>query len=568
MITVDRLLDRHFPNLPLRPLATPMLKKLLCESAFQQFERQHPDLKGISFVEGVLDYFDFGYRVDPRQQERIPTSGRLVIIANHPIGSLDGLALLKMVSDLRGDVKVVANAVLSELAPLEPLLCPVNVFGRTGRKQYQAIQQHLKQEGAVILFPSGEVSRLRPQGVRDTRWHSGFLRLAREAKAPILPIRIAARCSSAFYLTSMVYKPLATLLLVQEMFGQRNKHATMHVGELVPVSSFAETDEPMEKQIQRFKRHLYRLGSKRRPLLTTQSAIAAPQSRKALQQTLAQCEDLGITPDGMRIYLYDYRDDCCVIKEIGRLREVAFRAVGEGTGHRRDLDRFDRHYRHIVLWDPSQLEIVGSYRFGDARQIQAQRGIEGLYSASLFDYGDGMQPYLEQGLELGRSFVQPAYWGKRALDYLWFGIGAVLARNPQYRYLFGPVSLSADFPPQARALIVAFYQAHFGRDPNEALARHRLPYRFDQELEGDNPFAGLDYKTEFTELKATLSGMGISVPTLYKQYSELCEPGGVGFVDFGTDPEFNDCIDGLVLIDVQRLKPHRKARYLQARRPH
>ncbi|ROQ22385.1 GNAT family N-acyltransferase [Gallaecimonas pentaromativorans] len=562
MFTVENVLERHFPQLPYKKALTPVLRQLLKEKEFHQFKEQHRHAKGLDFVEEVLNYFDFSYQVADREKERIPANGRVVIIANHPIGSLDGLALLKLVSEVRRDVKVVANALLSEVEPLQSLLCPVNnMVGSTQKSQLLAIQECLNQNQAVIIFPSGEVSRLRPQGVRDTRWQSGFLRLARQSKAPILPIRLEARNSALFYSTSMLYKPLATSLLVQEMFKQRHKKLQVHIGELIPHSQLDSIQAlPKRTQIKLFKKHLYRVGTQKRLPFKTETAIAPREDRQVLLQVLSHCQLLGQTPDGMQIHLYHYQPDCPLMREIGRLREIAFRAVGEGTGKRRDIDPFDVNYLHLVLWDPKRLEIAGAYRLADAKRL----GREGLYSQTLFNYGPDMDPILEQGLELGRSFVQPAYWGKRALDYLWLGIGAFLAKNPHYRYLFGPVSLSANFPPAARDLMVYFYRHYFGKD--NLSTRHHTPYQLDsQTLEAlTATFKGDDYKHDFVQLKDKLASMGASVPTLYKQYADVCEPGGVKFLDFGVDPDFGDCVDGLVLVDVSQLKDNKRARYIDS----
>ncbi len=178
--------------------------------------------------------------------------------------------------------------------------------------------------------------------------------------------------------------------------------------------------------------------------------MAHPESPLEVRRALQAAEVLGRTNDGKQILLLDARPDDPALREIGRLRELAFRRVGEGTGARRDLDRYDAWYRHVVLWDEQALAIVGAYRLGEAGTILRERGLDGLYSASLFDYAPEAQAFLPEAVELGRSFVQPAYWGSRSLDYLWQGIGAYLRKRPEVRYLFGPVSLSASLPPEAR----------------------------------------------------------------------------------------------------------------------
>ncbi|WP_445768029.1 GNAT family N-acyltransferase [Rheinheimera sp.] len=567
MISVDQVLSQNLPGLTNRPwLYKPVkgaLRRLLHEQDFINFAGRYPHLQGLEFVEQVLDHFNFRYSVRDNEVERIPTSGRVVIIANHPIGSLDGLALLKLISDIRPDVKVVANQLLMALKPLHNLLLPVNnMHGGTERRALDNIQQHLAAEGALILFPSGEVSRLRPDGIRDGKWHNGFLRFASNAKAPILPIFIDGRNSALFYGASMLYKPLATMLLVQEMFNQQRKKLEMRIGEQIPYDAFANLALETQAKVKLFKKHLYRLAKDKPALFITQSAIAHPEDRISLKKAVEQCELLGETADGKQIYLYQHQQSSPILREIGRLREFAFRAVGEGSGLRRDIDRFDSHYEQLILWDKDDLEIVGAYRFANTRNILAAHGESGLYTATLFQFDSSMATYLNAGLELGRSFVQPRYWGKRSLEYLWYGIGAYLKRNPDIRYLFGGVSLSGSYPQAARDLMVYFYSLYFSDTCSSAVSKQ--PYQLPQVIltELQQHFSGTNYLKDFTQLKHLLANMGLSIPTLYKQYSELCEPGGVKFLAFGTDPDFANCVDGLVLVDLTKLKAAKRARYL------
>ncbi|MEX0614396.1 MAG: GNAT family N-acetyltransferase, partial [Methylophaga sp.] len=262
-----------------------------------------------------------------------------------------------------------------------------------------------------------------------------------------------------------------------------------------------------------------------------------------------------------KIYLFDYRSDSAVMQEIGRLREMTFRQVGEGTGKRRDLDQYDRDYRHLILWDEQELEIAGAYRIGEVARIQ-QSGRQ-VYSAELFDYQPAMQPYFAKGIELGRSFVSPKYWGKRSLDYLWYGIGAYLKQYPEVRYLFGPVSLSNSYPAYGQALIVEYYRRYY--QDKEKLALARTPHQTDAEtLQRINTIFTGDAGADFTLLREQLAHMQVTVPTLYKQYADICEPGGVRFIDFNIDANFGYCIDGLVMIDLQQLKANKRKRYLGA----
>lgn len=566
MFTVEDVLNQHYPQVAKHPLLSKslqfVLRHLLHEREIMEFGETYPHYHDIDFVEQVLEYFNVSYSIRDIERERIPSEGPVVIIANHPIGSLDALALIKLVSEIRHDLKVVANQMLMAIKPLNDMLLPVNnMQGGTPKQHLANIQKHLHAEGAVLIFPAGEVSRLRPEGVRDTRWHSGFLRIARQAKAPILPVFIDAKNSPLFYGVSMVYKPLATALLVKEMFKQRRKHLPMRIGELIPYSAYQAMSIPLPDQVKLFKRHLYRIGHNKKGIFSTQSPVALPEDRKELCRAIKhQCELLGETSDGKQIYLYQHKGSSTIMREIGRLREIAFRAVGEGTLRRRDIDQYDSHYYHLVLWDENDLEIVGAYRFGDAEILTQANHPTGLYSTTLFDYDKEANTALfAQGLELGRSFVQPRYWGKRSLDYLWFGIGAFLTRYPKYRYLFGAVSISNSYPQPAKHLLVNFYKTHFPQKFGAASAK--LPFVCDEPPLAD--FKGEDYKKEFTQLKHLMANMGVNVPTLYKQYCEVCELDGVSFLDFNVDPDFADCIDGLVVVDTEKLLPKKRKRYMQ-----
>lgn len=572
IFTVDNVVEHNLPTINGKPwLAKPakaMLRYLLNEKECNDIANQFAYLQGIDFVEQVLASFDFSFTVPANEIENIPCEGRVIIFANHPIGSLDALALIKLISEIRPDIKVVANELLMALEPLHSILLPVrNMTGGTPKQHLENIHQHLRNEGAVLIFPSGEVSRLRPNGVRDTQWHSGFLKMAISCNAPLLPIYLDAKNSATFYGASMIYKPLATLLLVKEMFKQAKRNMPIRIGELIPNEAVRSMDFPLKTKIKLLKNHLYRIGKDKEPLFITQSAIAHPESRRELQSALQHCELLGETQDKKQIYLYQHHDSNPIMREIGRLREIAFRAVGEGTGKRRDIDKYDSYYQHLVLWDKELFEIVGAYRFASGDKVLAQFGDNALYSQSLFQYADCFMPYVKQGLELGRSFVQPKYWGKRSLDYLWFGIGAFLAKHPEYRYLFGPVSISNQLPGSAREMLVHFYSREFA--PTQAMAVSMSPFGLSQQQKAqlDNLYHHDDYQNNFKQLKQMLASMGAAVPTLYKQYGELCRADGVKFLAFGIDADFGDCIDGLVLVDTHKLKGKKYQRYIGVHLP-
>lgn len=562
MFSLDSVLDDLWPQARPAPWQKNLLKKLLYEEEFQQFAAAHLHLKGLDMVEQVLEHLDIHCTVSARDLEQIPDHGPLVIIANHPTGTLDGLALMYAVSRVRRDVKVVTNRLLTHLEPLGSLFIPVdNINGRTSKSSLMQMEQHLHNGGVLIFFPAGEVSRPTRKGIRDKKWHSGFIKLAGKLRAPLLPMHIQARNGLFFYASTLVSPTLSMLLLMQQMFRRRHSTLPITIGQQIAWSQWFSAGLSSREMAERCRQHVMRLGKGVPGIFKTQCAIARAEDRATLKRALAQAECLGKTSDGKTVYLWQRngQEEAPVLRELGRLREIAFRAVDEGSGKRRDTDRYDDDYLHLILWDDDDLEIVGAYRFMPTAMQIAQRGVEGLYSHSLFHYDQQMEEVLEHGIELGRSFIQPRYWGRRGLDYLWTGIGAYLARYPHYRYLFGPVSISGGLPPAARDLLVAFYRLWF--PPSHPLAASRQPYPASLP-DVLAQFGGVDYAEDLTRLKSLLGNLGCGIPPLYKQYSELCEPGGVQFIDFGSDPAFSHCVDGLVLVDLCYLKANRYQRYI------
>lgn len=564
MFSLDSVLDDLWPQARPAPWQKSLLKRLFYEDEFQQFAAAHRHLKGLDMVEQVLEHLDILCTVSARDLEQIPEHGPLVIIANHPTGTLDGLALLYAVSRVRRDVKVVTNRMLTHLEPLSSLFIPVdNMGGRTAKSSLVQMEQHLQNAGVLIFFPAGEVSRPTRKGIRDKKWHSGFIKLAGKLRVPLLPVHIQAHNSLLFYASTLVSPTLSMLLLMQQMFRRRHSQLPIKIGQQIAWHHWHSATLSSREMAEQCRQHVMRLGKGVPGVFKTQCAIARPEDRAALKRALAQAESLGKTSDGKTIYLWQRngQEDAPLLRELGRLREIAFRAVEEGSGKRRDTDSYDDDYLHLILWDEDDLEIVGAYRFMPTAMQIEKRGIEGLYSYSLFHYDDKMQDVLAHGIELGRSFIQPRYWGRRGLDYLWSGIGAYLARYPHYRYLFGPVSISGGLPPAARDLLVAFYRLWFPATHPLAASRQPYPASLPDVLA---QFGGVDYVDDLTKLKSLLGNLGCGIPPLYKQYSELCEPGGVQFIDFGSDPAFNNCVDGLVLVDLCYLKANRYQRYIEA----
>lgn len=568
MLNFDDILRQYFPDLSIRhkrltSLAGRLLNLLFFQRRFEQFDREFPGSEGFDFVESALTFFNFQLRTRESERARIPATGKVVIVANHPIGSLDGLALLHLIRQIRPDVKVVANNMLMQITRLHPVLLPVdNMGGKTARKHLLAIKEHLDDESALLIFPAGEVSRFGAKGVRDPAWQSGFIKLASATKAPILPIFVGGRNSVFFYSLSFLAKPISTAWLIREMFNQSHKTIDARIGRAIPHEVYAVNKLSAATLAGMFKQHVYRLARNRKPLFDSVETVAPPESPVLIKREVAACEQLGTTPDGKLILLTTAGQSPCIMREIGRLREMTFRLVGEGSGATRDIDIFDQAYDQLLLWDTDELEIVGAYRLGDARSLTERGGVAALYTSTLFEFSSSMQCYFAQGLELGRSFVQPKYQTRNALDYLWYGIGAYVVKRPHIRYLFGPTSISRFYSPEAIARIAYFYSENYNSLPVEVHPRTPFTISDEVKVKLTNEFFGIDRDEDFKALKHYLASEGLKVPTLYKHYSQTTEHTGVTFCAFNRDPDFGDCVDGFVIADLTLLKPKKKARYL------
>lgn len=572
MLDVDAMLKGYFPGAvtrddkPLMKAASSLLKRVLHQDEINRFIETHRHLEGLEFNDAVLEHFNFSFQVSSKDRAKIPDQRRVLIVANHPLGSLDGLALLKLVSEIRTDVKIVATSLLNCIEPLKSLLISVDNFSKVTkhRDSMNQIIAALEAEQAVIVFPTGEVSRISPLGVRDGKWKSGFVSLAKKTKTPIVPVHIGGKNSAMFYGLSSIYKPLGTMMLVNEMFNKQGGEISFRIGKPIPWESIAAMDLSKKDVAKLMRKQVYLLGKKKnKELFKPVENIIHPVRTKQIRKELKASQLIGKTQDGKHIYLFDYLPNSSVMREIGRLRELSFRQVQEGTGNALDIDSYDRYYRHLILWDEDELEIIGSYRIGEVAEILKTRGEDGLYTHSLFKFGADFLPYLQQSIELGRSFIQPRYQNKRSLNYLWYGIGAYLHQYPEIRYLTGPVSMSTSLPKPAQQTIAGFYHALFGNQ--ESLVKPRLPFSFDPAAEFSQYHKVADeaeYKQAVAGLKERLDELDVKLPVLYKQYVELCEPGGCEFLGFNIDPQFSNCVDALILVHIDAIKEKKFQRYI------
>ena len=545
-----------------------MLQKLFHEKTFNDINKQNYWQKNFDFADSMIELLGIRYMVEPNELNHIPSVGRVLIVANHITGASDAFTMVQLIANVRENkkVKVMVNGMLMGMEQAKDLLIPVdNISGSITKKSFQAINEALQNEEAVIIFPAGIVSRLSWKGIRDLPWKASFLKIARKNHAPILPIRIEARNSILFYLVSLILPMKFSGLMLPREFATAGDLPPLryHIGKVIPPSSFSDKKTSINEYVVMFYKHLYNLGTKKDEVLQTQNTIIPPTNKMLLKAEVAQAEQLGRTSDNKRIILADAEHATALIRELGRAREISFRAIGGGTGKTRDNDLYDEYYKHIILWDDEDLEIVGAYRIGEVKEIVEQRGMEGLYTYNLCHCDSTFDRYIDKSAELGRSFIQPKYWGSRALDNLWQGVGAYLAKHPNIIYTYGTVTINADTPKEAVAALVYFYSRYFA--DNESFMKAKTPYIMSntQKTEFDTLFNAPTYKENFVILKQYLRDLGTSVPTLFKQYTELYEEGAVRFLDFSVNDALHGVVEGFIIADNSKMKASKRKRYIK-----
>jgi len=554
----------NYPNI-IKKIIYILIEKILYLNEINKFLKLHSNRKSFDFIEELFDYLDFSYMISDKDKQKIPIEGRLIVVSNHPLGSLDGLALLKSISQIRPDTKIIANDILEYITPLKDLIIPFNIESfKIQKENILKIEESLKKEECLIFFPAAEVSRLRYNGIKDSKWNKGPIYFAKKLNSPILPVFIKGRNTLLFYLISIISKSFSKLLLPREMFKQKGKTIEIKVGDFIPNRAFNSDIIDIKTELKLLKKHVYRLGSNKKLIFVTEKNIISPVEKSILKKEIKNAKLIGKTKNGFNIYITQYENTPLIIREIARLREITFRKIGEGTGNKADFDLFDNYYHHIFLWDENSEEIIGSYRIGVCEEILNKYGIKGLYSNTLFEFSnDFTNKYFYNSIELGRSFIQPKHWNSNALDYLWMGIGSFLFLNPNIKYMFGPVSLSNSLSPEVKNMIIYFYSKWFGiKNNNDVISKNKYILSEKSITELSSIFSINDYASEFKTLKTLVKTFGYSIPPLFKQYSELCNDNGTKFYDFNIDPNFNNCVDGFILVEIDKIKNEKKERYI------
>ncbi|MCB0764715.1 MAG: lysophospholipid acyltransferase family protein [Flavobacteriales bacterium] len=548
----------------------PRLGLLTEVSGLKRLERYYDGidhLHDLAFVDALFERLEVEIALDPQDLEHIPRTGGLMFIANHPYGAIDGLALVKMVGLVRPDLKVMANFLLQQLEPLKDRFIGVNPFEQlTSTSSYQGMRQamaHVADGGALAVFPAGEVSSWRTElkAVADPRWKVPAIKLAQRTNVPVIPIWFDGANSFLFQMLGMIHPNLRTLALPSEMLRMRGRSMRMRIGKPIPpkdIQAFTSTE-----QLSRYLRaKTYALGSglqvKREffnPLWFPQrpKEVVGAIGQETLEREIAGIEDLKINTQGeFDLYLATSHRIPNLLREIGRMRELTFREVGEGTNKALDLDEFDLYYDHLFLWDREKKRLVGAYRIGDGRRIMERYGKRGFYTTTLFRMDRPMERVLRRSFELGRSFVVKEYQRHRLpLFMLWRGLLLHITANPDQKYLIGPVSISGSYSRFSRTLIMEFVRLHHY---DEAMAQYVRPkHRFRVKSDKTDSDALLEAsKADLKKLDRLIADVDpneTAIPVLLKKYLLL----NARIIGFNRDPRFNDALDGLMVLDLTKL---------------
>lgn len=528
------------------------------------------------FVSRSLASLNVEYDVTADELARIPASGPLIVIANHPFGGLDGLVLASLVRRVRTDAKLIANSILHRIPELRGDLIAVNPYGgkEAARSNVAGLRRsvaHVKGGGCLIIFPGGEVSHLslKDRRVVDPPWSQTLARLVRLTDACVLPVYLHGRNSTAFNLMGLFHPLVRTAMLPRELLRKEHSRIELEVGTPIPCKKLESipSDDDLTAYL-RLRTHVLRMRRADR----TCPAAKAPVQRTAALVAAARgpgllAGEIGRLPTQSRlldtpeyaVYIAGAGQIPEVLHEIGRLREITFRATHEGTGKSLDLDDFDRSYLHLFCWQKLKGEIVGAYRIGQTDLLFQQGGVEALYTRTLWEYDEKLIHQIGPALELGRSFVREEYQRTYApLLLLWKGIGAFVAANPRYHVLFGPVSINNQYQSMSRQLIMSFLRAT-ASSHLAGLIRASNPPRLgpmrDRSLAACSTVVR-DIE-EVSDLVQEIESDRKGVPVLLRQYLKLSGR----ILGFNVDRGFGDVLDGLILVDLHQTDPRLVERF-------
>jgi putative hemolysin len=588
LIDAGDLLRGPLRNSPIgRPLSALMGRLLGVDELNRLYARVADNPPGLEFYEAILRELQVTVRVTENDVKRIPPSGPLVVVANHPFGALEGIVLAWLLLRIRPDVRVMANFLLQRMPQLKETTIAVDPFGGpvVRARNLQGLRsavEWIRRGGALGVFPAGEVSHwdTSQRCITDPPWNPNIARLIRQTGACAVPMYFEGSNDLAFQVSGLLNPLLRTAQLGKQLLNKRNRTVEVRVGTALESTrlNLAESDEAacalLRKRVYLLA-HRGRSGvaSTLRRLtatmpLTAAKPVVAPLPKDAIAAAVDRLPaHFRLLDQGdFSVYCVPGSGSPELLREIGRLREITFRAAGEGTGKPIDLDRFDPHYRHLFVYHQKEQEVVGAYRIADIQEVLSKQGLEGLYLNTLFHFQPEFFPKLGNALELGRSFVRQEYQrSSAALMLLWKGIGKVVLQTPSCFRLLGPVSISNEYSDSSRRILVDALARHAARSrstvcPLGSLVRPRRPFA-GRALSGwdQNSLADLLRDVDaLSSLVSELESDGKGIPVLLRQYLRL----GGQVLAFNVDPQFANTLDGLIVLDLRETDPRTLAKYL------
>lgn len=551
-----------------------ILMKVLKISQLNKIYDRNKHLEDVTFLNAILNEFQIEFEIDPEELKRLPKQGPYITISNHPLGGIDGILLLKLMREHDPDFKIIANFLLHRIEPLKPYIMAVNPFenhkdSKSSVLGLKETLKHLKEGKPLGIFPAGEVSNFEEDDkIVDKPWEEGALKLIKKAEVPVVPIYFHAKNSQLFYLLSKINPTLQTAKLPSELLTQKDRVIRVRIGKSIPVSEQIEHGSTIEELGKFLRKKTYLLANttkedKKVYIKIPSFKLPTPRpeeiERPVLQDLMVQeIEELRKGKDRLlqsknyEVFLTESNKIPNILKEIGRLREITFRAVGEGTNKSIDLDQYDAYYHHMFLWDNDAKCIAGAYRMGLGNQIYKAHGIEGFYLTELFKMEPELYPMMEQSIEMGRAFIVGSYQLKpMPLFLLWKGIVHTTLRYPEHKYLIGGVSISNQFSDFSKSLMIEFMKSHF-YDPYVAqYVQAKKEYKVKLK-DADKDFVFNEAEADlnkFDRLIEEVEPGGLRLPVLIKKYIKQ----NARVVAFNVDPLFNNAIDGLMYIRIADL---------------
>jgi len=557
---------------PLGTFTAWILMRLTRMSSINRVYAKYKDLPGPEFLDAILNYYEIDFEIPEEDFRRLPKEGPYITISNHPLGGIDGVLLLKLLLEKRSDYKIVANFLLQRIDPLKPYILPVNPFEdrkdiRSSIMGFKRAMSHLQEGHPLGIFPAGEVSTYRDgRLIVDKPWEEAALKLIRKAEVPVVPIYFHARNSRLFYRLSRIHDIFRTAKLPSELSTQRNRSIKVRIGHPISVQVQQE-QESLEDFTELLRRKTYILANpyeRERLIDQLPGTIKIPKAPRRIASAVrteviqGEIEKLRekdcrlLQSKNYEVFLAQKKDMPFILQEIGRQREMTFRAIGEGTNKSVDLDRFDEYYHHLFLWDDAEKHIVGAYRMGLGADIFPQYGIDGFYLQELFRFEPELYPMMRRSIEMGRAYIVEEYQQKpMPLFLLWKGIVHTTLRHPEHKYLIGGVSISNQFSSFSKSLMIEFMKSNYW-DPYVAqYIRPKKEFKVklkdaDKEFVFDETRADLN---KFDKLIEEVEPGSLRLPVLIKKYIKQ----NARVVAFNVDPLFNNAVDGLMYIKISDL---------------